>query len=369
MDKKSKAWQIFWVCCLTFALIFVVGLIFGMQKLWTAMEENEAKVQAYAQTRSYLARDAYMEKVSPEYAADRLTELYAQVDGSVQTEAEARKVVLDSLSEKITCAKRVADSTETRLVYTLKCGERSIGRFVLEPRGEAVYGYTPWAVTEEQFNLDGLLTEPFTVIAPQDYSVYVGGKLLDESHITERGIPYPEFAEFQDTYPVPTKVCYTVGPLLGEAQVTILTPDGQTVAEGVDADWSAYLDNCTGEQEAQVKDFTAEFLRRYVRFTTTSQNLNANYRDILEYIVPGTTLAKRMKQALDGLGWVHGAPDTLVSHRVNTIVRLSDGRYFCDVSYEMDVKRPGGTERIENHMRLILQPTDAGLKAEAMTQY
>lgn len=359
---KKNHWMGFTVCILLYVLVVLGVVAWGMTLLWDFLD-------AYEQSRPYHALDAYMAKLDGEYVCDRSSGLIAEIDHGIQTEEECRQVIRDTLSGGISYAKKVSECSDTRLVYVLRSGGKVIGEMVMTPRGEGVHGFVPWAVTEESFDLSFLLTDTVSVTVPSQCSVYVNGKLLSDAYITETGIQYPELSEYYADYEPPYQVRYQAGPCLGEISLQVKDPQGGDLQIDENTDLTPFLENCSEEELSQVNAFLDTYLSRYVRFTSTSTNLEANYRDLVACMVPGGTLAKRMKQAMDGLQYASKTPDKLVSITLNRCVNLGGGRYLCDVTYVADISGHAGVVSKTNNIKLILLQMEDGLKAESMLSY
>ena len=135
-------------------------------------------------------------------------------------------------------------------------------------------------------------------------------------------------------------------------------------------DWTQYFHNCTAEQIQELDDFTAAYVDRYVAFTGSRKNTrNTNYKKLIEYVVIDSDFATRLKDALDGLQFGQSQGDVVVSLVANHQVRLEEGRYLCDITYEVDTTGKKGVVRTTTNAKLIVVQTDDGLKVESMSIY
>ena len=187
-NSKNRRW-IFPIVLLAYALVFLVGTAIGLDYLWDYMD-------AYERTRPHTALNAYMEKLTPEYIADGCDELIAKIDRGVQSEDACRKMIVNSLTEKITCAKKTTESTENHHVYVIRCGAKIIGTMEMDRNGEEVQGLTTWQVTKDSFDLSYLVTNPKTITVPENFSVYAGDTLLSKDYITKDKLQHALLKEF-----------------------------------------------------------------------------------------------------------------------------------------------------------------------------
>ena len=311
-----------------------------------------------------------MPTVTGDYICDKSTELIEQIDRNIQTEEECRQVIKDAVSGGITYAKKVSECTDNRLVYVLRSGGKVIGEFVMEPKGETVHGYTPWAVTSDSFDLSFLISDTVSTTVPYDYPVYVNGNALDSDYITKTDIRFDELKEFYNNYSLPYMVTYEAGPCLGQIQLTVTDPDGGEVTVDENTDVNTFLDNCTDSEKEALDDFIDTYVRRYVTFTSNvNDDREGNYNRLVAYMVPGSTLADRMQQAIKGLKYAASKSDKIVSITIHHYVNIGDGKYMCDVTYLVDTTGHKGTVRTTNNIKVIITETAKGLKAESMTSY
>lgn len=362
-NRKKRGCLGFVIGMILYATVFLGLTGWGLSHFWDFIE-------AYELSRPGNTIDAYMAQLTPEYIAGRCGELIAQIDHNIQSEEVCRTVIADAVSEKITYAKKTSDCTDTKNVYVLRCGGRVIGQVELEPRSEEAYGFTPWAVTSDSFDLSFLLTQTVSATAPHDYPVYVNGALLDDRYIVETGMQYTALEEFIGEYELPYMVSYTAGPCLGSISLQITDPAGNPVTIGEGTDMNAFLDNCTESELSELDSFSREFVRLYVNFLTSrASNRYENYDSLTPYLVPGSDLAKRVKNALAGLEYGASRSDTIVSLTVNRNISLGNDRYLCDVTYVVDTAGYLQMIRTTNNAKIIVVKTEEGLKAETLINY
>lgn len=364
MTKKTRKW-IFPVALLAYALVFLCVIAVGLSWFWEFID-------AYEMSRPKNTLDAYMETLTPEYVADRCSDLIATIDHNVQSEQECREVILAALDGKFSCAKKNKESTEDHYVYALRCGPKVIGTVEMRTQGEEIHGFKPWQVTAESFDLSYLLTESASITVPKEFSVFSNGRQLSAEYITQENLHYSLLEEFYKEYTLPTMVTYKVGPFLQEVKLTVTDPAGNAVTVDENTDYNAFLNNCTDAQKQSLDGIIGNFVKYYVDVSTMKDDVfYPNYYRLEPYMVPNGALAARIKNSQDGLSWIDDREAILKSITVNAYVNIGGGRYMCDVTFitEQMVTSSGGRGDVTNHMKLIFLETDKGLKAEAMKSF
>ncbi len=371
VKNRKRPWRRFWSFSLVFALLFALLTAAGLGILSHYLKEMEATNAAKEASRPEVARDAYMEALTVSYVLNRLEDLYAQVDSGLQTEAEARAAVQESLSQGFGCKLSFSSAEkQTYLVYSKNMVEGKypqIGSFTIAPKGDTVLGYTQWVLAEESFHMDWML-KSFTLTVPHSCTVWFSDRQLDSRYISGEE-PYEALRHQPQGLGLPAKTVYTAGPVLGEEPLTVRDSSGNPVVIDETTNWSAFLNNCTAEQEGVLKEFTRNFLERYIVYTSSSANVTRNLAKLRQYILEGSDLSSRMGKAADGLQWTKTLPDELMDMQYHYLLALEDGRFLCDLSYVVRIHGENGDTEQTISVQLLLTPTDAGLKAETMTFY
>ena len=359
--RKSRGFAIFMIL---YALVVLGAAAWGLNQFWDYMD-------AYEKSRIKNTIDAYMEDVTPQYVCDRSGDLIDSIDHHLQSEEDCEQVILDFLSVGITYARKTAECTDTRTVYVLRSGGQVIGQVELVPQGETRYGFTPWAVSQDNFDLSFLVGSTDTITVDHTMQVYAGSVLLDESYVTETGLPYEAVKDFYGELELPYKVTYTAGPILGETVLHAVDAKGSTVTIAGEADLDPYLNNCTSAVHAELDAFNQDFINRYVRYLTSRRDTRQhNYEQLLPLLVDGSSLEIRVSNAYEGLEFGQSRSDTIISFTTNHIIDLGDGTYLSDVTYEVDsLGRDGELHRSINNAWLFLVRTEDGVKAERLLSY
>lgn len=360
MAKRRKSNLIFTICILLYAIIFLVGLAFGLDWLWGYMTSYEA-------SRSNHTVERYMAQLTPDYICDKSADLIAKADASVQSEADCRRVLTEALDGKFTHVKNLGESTEEKTAYLIRCGSRIIGRFEMTQTGENEHGFPVWTVTADSFDLSYLLSPGHTVTVPETYSVTVNGAQLGEGHIIDSGIQFPLLDEFYDDYSLPTLVTYQTGTTLGATDLIVTDPDGDPVVIDETTSNDSMLPLCGDSDAAMLDAIVSDLIQDYVDFTScTNSDTYGNYERLKVHLVPNGPLAKRMKDAIAGLKWVSDRHAKVAGIDIAYRVDIGGGKYLCDVVYRVDTRNITGSVQTESHVKIIFTETNDGLKAETM---
>lgn len=346
-----------------YAIVFLAIVGAGLAVFWNFIE-------AYEMSRPMNAVKAYVASVTPEDFCEGSEELLRSLDGRIQSREEACEVIIASVTEPLTYAKKSSESTEERQVYVLRSGKQVIGQFAITAGEADRFGFRVWSVTETSFDFSHLLGQSVSMTVPAEYSVRVNGAVLDESYITAGGIEYTALEEFYDDYPLPVMVTYTADNFLGEMSMEALNAAGDQVVITEHTDMNSLLPVCDQSVGDEISSLTRDFLYNYVAFTSgVGGSVSYNYVQVIKYLVPEGELAKRLATAIDGLQYAQSWGDTIRDITINRLVDIGDNRYMCDVTYVVETYAKAGLLRTENPVKLIFTDTDYGLRIEAMTRY
>lgn len=360
--QKKRKFPVFPLCLLVYSIVFLLAVNVGLQYFWNYIE-------AYEISRPHIATDAYMEQLTADYVCQKSEALLEQIDRTVQTREEGLQVMKNALKEPFTCSKWVNRCTDEKLVYVLRSGAQIIGSFEMEPAKEGSYGFYPWTVTNDSFDLSFLLKPGFEVTAPHDAQVFAGGKLLGSDNIVEKDIPYEVLSDLYDTHSLPTRTRYSVGIHLGELSVHAISAQGSPI--DLDANPAVFLNNCTGTEKKALEEITNQYINAYVRFTCQTDNaLQANFDRLRQFMVSGGQLEGRMRKSFDGLAWVQDRQASIQSLDIHHMVSIGEGRYICDVTCNYkSLNDKGDIVPGKLNMKLTFVETANGLRAEAMLIY
>ena len=365
--KKEKSGNLgFAIGVVVYAIVFIAAAFIFLNWFWGFIE-------GYELSRPKVTIQNYMDSLTDEHILEYSTDLIAQIDHNIQSEEACKAVVMDVLSTDVTYARKSSECTDTKQVFVLRCGTQIIGSFTIEAGVADEYGFAPWTVTGEEFDFSFLLGTSVSVTAPENYPVYLNGVQLDNSYITkEETVPYGVFKEFYDDFDLPEfkKVTYEAGPFLGQFEMSVTDPHGVPFTLDENTDLDAFVDNCTDVEVAELKEFTEEFIRRYVIFTGCANDARfKNYSELVQLIVVGSDLDDRLKNALDGLQFAQSRGDKIAGITIHHFVNMGDGKYLVDVNYLVDTTGLAGVVQTSNNLKLIITTTKNGLKTESLVSY
>lgn len=361
--KKGRFW-IFLLIMVLYAAVFLCLTRWGLMKFWDY-------IAAFEVSRPEYAMNHYMEGVDAAYLCSKSAPTAGDIDWNLQNAQVYQDYVMQTLTGEISYAKKLSECTDTQNVYVILCGDRALGKVILTPLKADQYGFTPWTVSSETFDFSYLMADTsfVNITVPDDYLVYLNGISLNSNYVTDSEI-YSELEEFYDSFQMPYKVTYQAGPFLGEVDLTVTDPSGNTVVIEEDTDLSVFLDNCTQEEETEISAFVDAFLPQYVNFTSNAgENPQRNYNRLIPYIVKDSALADRMYETISGLKWITDRRSKITSVTINRCVNIGQQRYLCDLTYHVDTNDFSGAMQVVANLKLILYKTESGLLAEAMTSY
>lgn len=359
-NSTKKSWLIFSICLSVYVIAALVAMIFGLDFLWKYMA-------AYEDGRPSHGIESYIETVTPEYICEKSADLIAKIDHHVQSEESCRQVIMDAVSDKIRYVKILSETTDKKIVYQIYSGSAVIGRAEMTMVGEPEYGYAPWQVTSDSFDLSFLLAENVGVTVPSNFPVYVNGNLLTEDYIIDQGIRYSILEEVYDDYSLPTMVTYEAGPFLTDATLEVTDPDGNPIVIDEDTDMNSLLPACSESELQQLDQIINDYILDYVAFVSVSKSdTYGNYERLRAHMVTGGELEKRMRAAIDGLYWVSDRYAVVKDITTSHYMKMDDGKYLCDITYVVQTNTYSGPSESTNHIKMVFVETAYGLRAEYM---
>lgn len=358
--KKSR----FVLGMVIYAVVFLLIAGFGLKVFWNYID-------AYERSRPKNTMDQYIADLTVQDMVEHCGDWKDTIDSNLQNWEESAEIIRQSVSGKVTYARKSSACTETSQTYVLRCGPQVIGQVVIAAETPDAFGFTVWSVREQSFDFSHLLCAEQRITVPSVYNVCVNGTPLDESYIVESGIHYEALEEFYEDYSLPCMVTYAADGILGNLELTVQDEEGNLISDWENADPAVVLNNCNAEEEAELKRFLDGFLVSYVRFTGSSnQAASLNYAKLRSgYLIPDSDLAKRLATALDGLAFAQSYGDKLDEVIVHRLTRIDDDHYFCDVTYLVSTYGKAGKVQTTNNMKLMLTIWEGSLRVESMTRY
>lgn len=346
-----------------YASVFAIVVLLGLSKF-------SDYIAAYEHSRPQNTIDAYMEQLTVTHMQDCASDLIASIDPNIQSEEQCRQKIADALQGGVIYARKLSECTDTQLVYMLMSGGKTIGKVTLHAQQADEFGFAPWQVAAESFDFSFLIGTGTKVTVPAHYPVYVNGTCLSEDYIVESGLRFPLVEDFYAEYSLPTMVTYEVAPILGDLEVVIHDSNGNPVTAEEALDEIAVLNNCSEAEIAELNQLAEAFIGTYVRYTSNAdEDLDGNLTRLLGNILAESDLAQRMKDAKHGLRWIGDQKATILSITTHHRIHFLDGYYLYDTTYEYETNYRGKVSTTTENVKLIIKPTENGLKVERMIGY
>ena len=325
-------------------------------------------IAAYEYSRPEGTMSRYLAAMDDAAYQQRVTDFVSTLDHRVQSEEESLQRIQEALSQ-VSYAKKVSESTDTRLVYVLKSGKTLLGQVTLVPSEKKRLGFSTWEVSEDALDLDVLCNQTEMTV-PAGYQVRCGDFILDESCITDDQVHYDLLEEFYGSYTLPTKITYRSGLYVGEAETAILDPSGNPVTEDM-LEEAIITDNCTDMEKAAIRELTELYIERYVTYLSGYNRAHTpNLYAVLVLTVRDSDLYSRLYQALGGQGFASSHGDYIQSITINHMMKVSDEMYLVDATYLVDTYGQNYTfTTTTNNTKLLLVQTMDGLRAIAQASY
>lgn len=361
--KRSFGW--FLLGMLIYAVVFLGATAYGLKYFWNF-------IAAYEDSRPKYAVEAYMDQLTEDYIFDHAVNTADEVDHNIQPLEQCLTYIRNNVPGEISYAKKSNESTQDRQVFVIRKGTTVVGQFSIVTGEADDFGFKRWKFQQDSFDLSFIRPgeEQTSVTVPSEVTVVVNGVELDDSYITQRDIHYPEIEDYYGDYPMPTKVTYTFGPFLGDVEVKAVEADGSELDLNSEIDYRRFYLNTTPEEIAALDELTEQFVQRYVTFTGSANRARQeNYNNLMAYVVPGSDLASRMQEAIEGLYFAQSKGDKVASITPNLMLRIDDGKYLCDITYEVDTTGFNGVVRTTTDAKLTVVQTANGLKVESMRIY
>lgn len=359
MLKLKRRFPFFYFFLSLWVILFLTATAFGLRYFWRFLE-------SYENSRPHIATNAYMENLTVSHICDKAAPaLLSQIDKSIQSDLQARAVMEAALQKEISCTKWTTKSDDETLVYVLRSGSQVIGSITLSPGETDAFGFAPWNITEESFDLSFLLQEGGEMTVPSDAIITVGDHPLEQDNVVQSDIRYEELDGFYENYTPPTRTHYRWGLHLGELTVTVTASDGTPLDP--DSSVEELLDNCTDDEKAELDIINRDYLSAYIHFTSkTGDNTSKNLAAVQKFVVAGGSLDQRLKNTVAGLYWVTDRHVQIESITIHRYTKVGDGKYLCFATYVVDTNDHTGQVHLENSEKIVFTRTEDGLRAEYM---
>ena len=339
--------------------------------------------EAFEISRPASTMDSYVANLSRELWDEGIAETVAAMPHEVQSDEEVEECVRELLSSgNITYVRKGGGAD--RVNYSLRCKGSEFGTITLVPDESAEvsidtdkfpwrllpWTLRPWRIESESFDFTGLYSS-VEVEVPYDYSVWLNGVQLSRDYIVEENIPYDVLEDYYGFYEeMPTKVRYRFDNVIGSVNPVIRDADGEIFIVDPNLDDSQFIKPCTEEELARLAEFTAGFAVNYLKYISGVTDPTYGYQRLSAYLMPGSDLDNRMKDAMDGLSWAHTSSITVDSSQLNGALALGEGFYLCDISATATTFAMGhGEVETVNNMRVIVLDRNNDVRAIHLKLY
>lgn len=221
-------------------------------------------------------------------------------------------------------------SSEAEMVYAIRMNGKRLFEFTL------VKSAQPDAQGNDQWHLSdvrtlGVTTATHTITAPSNSSVYVGGKLLDASHVIEEGIAI-ESADYllNEDAKSPTMSVYQYETCFGEPEIRVVDEQGRENALTVDENGDAMAQiNGDDALKAEAEERVVEIVKAFARFT--SEDLSQ--RDMLKLVRKGTKAYDKIKDFDNDWFGKHSGTD-FENMTTDNYMPFSADTFACDIHFD-----------------------------------
>ena len=372
--RIGKLVYILFLCAWGAALCY--GAHYALGRCWEYAEAFEA-------SRPNHTMDEYVARLSEELWDDEIAETVKAMPHEVQSDEEVAACVREMLSGGVSYVRK-GGGGEGRAVYGLRCGGREFGvvtiaeideytpPFDLErfPWSVLPWSIRPWKVESESFDFNGLYRSVETVV-PRSYTVLLNGVKLGPEYIVEENIPFDVLKSYYERYDgLPTKQRYRFDNVIGSVETRVLDENGEAFPFDPARDDSQFIRPCNEKVLARLADFTAGFIDRYLRYTSGAIDPTSGYKKLAPYLLAGSDLDNRMRDAIDGLTWAHTEKINVDSARLNGALDLGERYYICDISSVATTYETGkGEVESVSNMRVIVRERNDDVRAIALELY
>ena len=374
--KKRRGRMRYALALYIWGLLLLAGAIYGLMQVWKYAE-------AFEISRPASTMDSYVANLSRELWDEGIAETVAAMPHEVQSDEEVEECVRELLSSgNITYVRKGGGAD--RVNYSLRCKGSEFGTITLVPDESAEvsidtdkfpwrllpWTLRPWRIESESFDFTGLYSS-VEVEVPYDYSVWLNGVQLSRDYIVEENILYDVLEDYYGFYEeMPTKVRYRFDNVIGSVNPVIRDADGEIFIVDPNLDDSQFIKPCTEEELARLAEFSAGFAVNYLKYISGVTDPTYGYQRLSAYLMPGSDLDNRMKDAMDGLSWAHTSSITVDSSQLNGALALGEGFYLCDISATATTFAMGhGEVETVNNMRVIVLDRNNDVRAIHLKLY
>lgn len=345
-----------------YVLLFVLVAALGLQFFYKFIETYE-----------YTRENRVMERFVNSLNDEQIETMAAGFTGKLNRElcdADEVRVFMAEKTADAAYLKKLSECTDSKTVYVLKTDGNVIGTVELTLGENVFHGLlSNWQPTAGELDFSAYVQE-MELDVPADYTVEINGTVLGQKYVTDDSVEYGLLEEFYENYDLPRMVKYHADGFVGDGNITVRDGTGNTVDASQLVE-EYYTDNCSDAEKAALDEFLDAYIKAYMTYTSGANHLNwINYKSVTAMVVPDSELKFRIEQAIGGLGFASSHGDELKSITVNRYMNIGEGRYLCDVTYEVATIGQDGLHEYPNNTKiLIVTAADGGFLAEAMASY
>ena len=261
----------------------------------------------------------------------KVDELFASVQSP--NEFESADYIFSYIKELIkgknVTYKEAKETTTNIPVYELLVDNKPFAKVTLVQNGTIKHGFKNWEV--QSVSVDGYIPETtdITILTREETKVYINGKEVSDSYITEKEIEVAALKNVaQYLEEVPTEDKYEIKGFFEKPEIVVKDSDGNVVdiVENENVYEASYTPDSATEEEfkSYVEDVTYAYARNFA-------NLGKN---IYNYIRPNSELYAAVESAT-----TYFYPDSKISgteftsREITDFVRYSDDCFTCHVNY------------------------------------
>ena len=375
--KKRRIGKILYVLFLcVWCLALCCGARYALGRVWEYAE-------AYEASRPNHTMDEYVAELSRSLWDEEIEETVKAMPHEVQSDEEVARHVREMLSRGVSYVRK-GGGGEGRAVYGLLCGGSEFGVVTIAEEDDYVspfdmerlpwsllpWSIRPWKIESESFDFNGLYGS-VEIEIPRSFTVLLNGVPLGPEYIVEEDIPLDVLKNYYDRCGgLPTKLRYRFDNVIGGVEAQVLNEEGEVFLLDPEKDDSQFIKPCSPEKLARLADFTAGFVDRYLRYTSGAIDPTSGYQKLAPYLLAGSDLDNRMRDAVDGLTWAHTEKINVDSARLNGALDLGEHYYICDITSAATTFETGkGEAESASNMRVIVRERNDDVRAITLELY
>ncbi|MBR6653644.1 MAG: hypothetical protein IKL27_02815, partial [Oscillospiraceae bacterium] len=187
----------------------------------------------------------------------------------------------------------------------------------------------------------------FTITAPSNISVNVGGVTLTSDDITSTAPGVLENLEEYAGDGLFHSVTYELTDLYTQPEITAYDAAGnllRPVVSGKEANTLTFFHAHDDALYQEAHDEVEEFLSKYMTYSQQKYNYY-NYTNLLSCILPDTKLYSYIKNSKDGMYWARATEISYEELTFTDFAPVNDDCFTCTIRYDADFSAQGWYEK------------------------